>query len=256
MRVRDVVCGLMLGLVLCSADASAQSSPQSPPQDWQFRFTPYLWGSGVDGQVGVGARTADVDASFRNILDHLHIAAMGFGTAEHGRFVAMTDAFYTDVRGQRATPGPLFSSVSPQQSLFMLTPAAGYRVHETPNGSVDVLGGVRLFRTRTQLEFQTGLLPGVNVEGSRTWVDAIAGVSARRSLSDKWWAAAYGDLGGGGSDFTYQIVANAGFDFSDRYALTLGYRHLGVDYDASDFLMDATLNGPVVGFMITLPRLP
>ncbi len=253
MSTRNVVCGLMLGLVLFSAEASAQSAPQTPPQTWQFRFTPYLWGSGVDGQVGVGERTADVDASFRNILSNLHLAAMGYGTVEHGRFVAMADAFYTDVRGQRATPGPLFSSVNPEQSVFMLTPAAGYRVHETPNGSVDVLGGVRVWRTRTRLAFQTGLLPGVDVEGTRTWVDAIAGVSARRVLRGNWWAGAYGDLGGGGSDFTYQVLATAGLDLSNRYALTFGYRHLSVDYDASDFLLDTALDGPIVGFMITLP---
>ena len=253
MSTRDVVCGLLLGVAVFATEASAQSSTQPPPETWQVRLTPYLWGSGVEGQLGVGDRTADVDASFRNVLDHLHIAAMGYGTVQRGRFVALADAFYTDVRGQRATPGPLFSSVSPQQSVFMLTPAAGYRVHETPNGSVDVLGGVRLWRTRTQLEFQTGLLPGVNVEGTQTWVDAIGGVSARRNLTDKWWAGAYGDIGGGGSDFTYQILANAGYDFSERYALTLGYRHLSVDYDATDFLLDTSLDGPIVGFMITLP---
>ena len=91
------------------------------------------------------------------------------------------------------------------------------------------------------------------MEGTRTWADAVGGVSARRNLTGKWWAGAYGDIGGGGSDFTYQVLANAGYDFSERYALTLGYRYLSVDYDARDFLLDTALEGPIVGFMITLP---
>ena len=78
-------------------------------------------------------------------------------------------------------------------------------------------------------------------------------MSARRNLTGKWWAGAYGDIGGGGSDFTYQVLANAGYDFSERYALTLGYRYLSVDYDARDFLLDTALDGPIVGFTITLP---
>jgi hypothetical protein len=82
---------------------------------------------GLDGQVGIGNRTAEVDASFSNILSHLHFAAMGLADARRNKFVVLTDALYTDVRGQAATPGPLFSSVSPQQKLFILTPVAGYR---------------------------------------------------------------------------------------------------------------------------------
>ena len=250
MSTRGFVGSLLLGLTLLATEASAQTTaPQYPPEGWQFRIVPYLWGSGLDGQVGVAARTADVDASFRNILDHLHFAAMVLGDAQRDRFVVLTDAFYTDLRGQKATPGPLFSSVDPQQKIFILTPEAGYRVRETPGGWIDVLGGIRLWHLRTELQFQPGLLPGINVQGSRNWVDAVAGVRARTDLSTKWWASAYGDLGTGGSDFTYQIVATAGHDFDRHFTLTLGYRLLNVDYDKDNFLMDTTMKGPVVGLM-------
>ena len=67
-------------------------------------------------------------------------------------------------------------------------------------------------------------------------------------LSDKWWATGYGDLGGGGSNFTYQIVGNAGVDLHKHYALTLGYRYLNVDYNKDHFLFDMGLKGPVFGF--------
>lgn len=248
MSTRNVVGGLLLGLTLLATEAAAQSTTQSPSEDWQFQFVPYLWGSGVDGQVGVGARTADIDASFRNILSHLHFAAMGLGEAQRGKFVAMADAFYTDLRGQRATPGPLFSSVRPEQRMFILTPEAGYRIRETAGGTIDVVGGIRLWHMRTELQFQPGLLPGINVQGSRNWVDAIAGVRARKELPKRWWAGAYGDLGAGGSDFTYQVIGTAGLDFHKHYAVTFGYRVLNVDYDKDNFLMDTTMTGPLVGF--------
>jgi hypothetical protein len=76
--------------------------------------------------------------------------------------------------------------------------------------------------------------------------------STRRSNSKgsaKLRIRAYGDLGNGGSDFTYQIVATAGHDFNQHVTLTLGYRLLNVDYDKDNFLMDTTMKGPVVGVM-------
>jgi hypothetical protein len=252
--MRDLVCGLLLGLTLFASEGSAQpTAPQTPPESWQFRFVPYLWGSGINGEVGIGARTADVDASFGNILSHLHLAAMGLADAQRGRLVAMTDVFYTDLRGQSATPGPLFSSVRPEQRMFVLTPEGGYRAWETLDGWIDVVGGIRLWRLRTELEFQSGLLPGINVQGSRTWVDAIAGVRAKKAISNEWWASAYGDLGAGGSDFTYQIIGTLGFDFSEHYALSFGYRVLSVEYDKNNFLMDTAMKGPLVGFTIKFP---
>jgi hypothetical protein len=248
-HARYFVGGVMLGLALCATEVSAQSaSRQSPVDGWQVQFVPYLWGAGLDGQVGIGNRTADVDASFSNILSHLHFAAMGMADARRNKLVVLTDALYTDVRGQDATPGPLFSSVSPQQKLFILTPEAGYRVVDGQDTFVDVVGGIRLWHTNSELQFQAGLLPSVNLQSSRDWVDAIGGLRVRRALAHRWWASAYGDAGGGGSSFTYQIVGNAGLDLEEHYALVFGYRYLKVDYEKNSFLLDTAMKGPLFGF--------
>jgi hypothetical protein len=235
----------MLSLSLCAAEASAQSPSTA---GWQGQIVPYLWGSGINGQVGIDNRTADVDASFGNVLSHLHFAAMGMADAHLNKFVVMADAFYTDLRGEDATPGPLFSSVEPQQKVFFLTPEAGYRVMNSSEWALDVLGGIRLWHLGSELQFHSGLLPGVDLERSRGWVDAIVGARARRDFSHKWAADLYGDAGGGGSDFTYQIVGTANLNLHERYALKLGYRYLKVDYDKDNFLMDTAMKGPIVGF--------
>ena len=249
--MRRTVFVMIVVVVLGVSGASAQSAaPPSSPEDWQFEVVPYLWGTGIDGPVGVGNRTVDLDASFRNILSHLHFAAMGLVDARRDRFIVLTDAIYTDLRGHRATPGPLFSRVDPQQRLFILTPEAGYRLLDTGDSSLDVVGGIRYWHLKSELQFQAGLLPGFGVEGSRGWVDGIAGVRARKDLPRRWWASAYGDLGAGGSDFTYQIVANAGLDIHERYALDFGYRYLSVDYDNDGFLFDTAMKGPLFGFTI------
>jgi hypothetical protein len=173
---------------------SAQTAPApSAPEGWQFQVVPYLWGSGLDGGIGIGGRTADVDASFSNILDHLHFAAMGLVEAQRNQLVLLNDTIYVDVRGQRATPGPLFSGVRPEQKLLILTPEAGYRILGAEGASVDAVGGIRLWHLNSELQFQPRVLPGINVQASRNWVDAIVGLRAIRDLPRNWWARAYGD---------------------------------------------------------------
>ena len=196
------------------------------------------------------AAATRLDASFSNILSHLHFAAMGLADARRDRFVVLTDVMYSDLRGQDATPGPLFSSVEPQQRLFILTPEAGYRLLDSDDASLDVVGGIRYWRLKSELEFQPGVLPGIGLQASRGWTDGIVGVRAKRTLPRRWSASAYGDIGAGGSNLTYQIVGNAGLNIRERYPLLFGYRYLSVDYDKNNFLFDTAMKGPLFGFTI------
>lgn len=254
---RSFTFGFIAGLTLWTwtsvasaqtAPAAAQTASQSSTADWQFEAVPYLWGSGIDGEVGIGNRTANVDASFSNIVKHLHFAAMGVVEARRERLVALADALYIDLRGQRATPGPLFSSVRPEQRLFILTPEAGYRILDDGDTSIDALGGIRYWHLGSELDFRAGVLPSVEMQASRNWVDAVVGVRARTALPRRTWVSAYGDVGAGGSDLTYQLVGTVGGDIGDHYAVVFAYRFLNVDYDKDRVLLDTDLKGPLFGF--------
>ena len=122
MTPRSLSIGILV-VMLCASGASAQSSSPSP-NNWQVQLVPYLWGSGTNGEVGIGNRTADVDASFSNILSHLHFAAMGMADARLGHFVVLADGLYTDIRDENATPGPLFfSAPEPPPSIVFVPPS-------------------------------------------------------------------------------------------------------------------------------------
>ena len=118
----------------------------------------------------------------------------------------------------------------------------------TSQASVDIVGGIRYWHLKTQMQFQTGVLPGIDVQRMRGWVDGILGLRAKAYLPKKWWVTGYGDAGGGGSNFTYQIIGTVGRDIHKRYALVLGYRYLNVDYDKDHFLYDVATKGPLFGF--------
>src|SRR5262245_1077333 len=71
------IVAVVICLVVFVPEMFGQAAGSQPSSEgWQFQIIPYRWGTSIDGRVGVGDRTADVDASFSNILDHLHFAFM------------------------------------------------------------------------------------------------------------------------------------------------------------------------------------
>ena len=133
-----------------------------------------------------------------------------------------------------------------------MTPEGGYRIVDTDDTSLDVLGGIRYWHLSSELQFQPGLLPGINLQESRSWVDGIVAVRAKRTLARVWWASGYGDVGKGGSTSTYQLIGNVGRDLGERYAVVLAYRYLKVNYDTGGFLFNPALKGPLFAFAFKL----
>ena len=67
-------------------------------------------------------------------------------------------------------------------------------------------------------------------------MDPIIIVRSNSAINDKWLLQFRGDVGGFGlvSDFTWQVQANVGYQFSKLVSATIGYRVLDVDYDKGD----------------------
>ena len=51
--------------------------------------------------------------------------------------------------------------------MFILTPEGGYRILDREDASLDVVGGIRYWRLKSELQFQSGVLPGIGLEASR-----------------------------------------------------------------------------------------
>jgi hypothetical protein len=226
------------------------SSPQTVDSDkWQFQFSPYFWLAGLHGTGGIGNRTTEVDESFSDVFDALNFAFMGTFEARKGKFISLTDLEYVSVSDEKATPGPLFSTVDAGFKTFIFDQEVGYRFLENSakGASLDVLGGARVWRVKTDLEFGAGILPATRIEGSRSWVDAVGGLRGKMALSEKLFLTGKFDLGGGGSQFTWQVFGGGGYNINPKIALIFGYRVLDVDYDKNNFIFDMNQRGPIVG---------
>jgi len=236
-------------------DSKASSTATTPePQtadtdEWQFQLTPYLWIPRISGRAGVGNFSVDVNTGLADDDIHLNFGFMGSFEARKNRFIILTDLQFSNLGSDNSTPGPFFSSTESDFKTFILDPEVGYRILEnTEKGAyLDVMGGIRYWHLRSDLTFNAGLLPGVTITRSRDWVDGVAGLRGKAHLSPRWFLTGKGDLGGGGSNFTYQLFGGAGVLFGTRYALIGGYRYLSVNYNKDQFLFDMALHGPIFG---------
>jgi hypothetical protein len=232
--------------------STRSASPQTDPSDdWQFQFSPYFWLAGLHGTSGIGNRTIQVQESFGDVFDALNFAFMGMLEARKGKFISLTDFEFVSVSDEKATPGPLFSTVNAGFKTFIFDQEVGYRLLENAEkgASLNVLGGVRVWRVKTDLEFGAGFLPATRVEDSRSWVDAVGGLDGRMALSRKLFLTGKFDLGGGGSQFTWKVFAGAGYNLNPKITLVLGYRVLDVDYDKNNFVFDMNERGPIMGLL-------
>ena len=224
-------------------------SQPAPTDKWQFQFSPYFWLASLHGTTGTGNRTAQVDESFSDIFHSLKFAFMGVFEARKDKLVVLTDLEYISIGDDRATPGPLFSAVDTKIKTFIFDPEVGYRVFQDPEKGqfIDVLGGVRIWHISTDLTFSPGILPGQEVQASRTWVDGIVGLRGKAALSKKVFVTGKFDLGGGGSKFTWQLFAGGGYNVNPKVALIFGYRVLDVNYTKNNFVYDMNQRGPIMG---------
>lgn len=232
--------------------SETESAPRPQPataDKWEFQISPYFWLASLHGTGGVGNRTTQVDESFSDIFHSLDFALMGVFEARKGKFVILTDMEYVAVSDDKATPGPFFSDVNAKFKTFIFNPEVGYRVFANPEKgqSIDVLGGIRVWHVSTELNFGAGILPATQVQGSRNWVDGLAGLRGKTALTPKLFVTGEFDLGGGGSNFTWHLFAGGGYNVTPKIALIGGYRVLDVNYNKDNFIYDMNQRGPIIG---------
>jgi hypothetical protein len=250
-------------------DAATGSAP------WQFSITPYVWGTALTGDVGVGRTDADVDASFKDILDRLNGALMLSLEARKGAFGLLSDSIYADLEDNAAT-GDDRIKIDATAKLFIQSLAGTYRVGTWQladfgstgplSVTLDPYAGARY--THLNAEVQGRLdLPDFGISARRTaeqsedWVDPIVGVRTAWTLGERWVFVLAGDVGGISTSDQYSAEAwsTVGYKFglfgNDNATALAGYRVLKQKYENGNgrdrFNWDMTIHGPIVGLKIT-----
>ncbi len=244
-----------------NVEASPAEHMSAPAQlaeksNWAVQATPYLWAASIKGTVSPFKRapSMDIEKPFKDIVDNLNFGGFLDIWARHNRYVFSSDIMYvstTDSHSIGALPviGPtpgLSADVDTRQ--FSASLKAGYRVYDTPDLTVDLLAGARLWRISNDV---TVRYASYSVKhGERFgWVDPLIGLRVFYNISPKLSLHAQADVGGAGvgAKKTWQALATANYAFTKHLSASIGYKALGVDYRSGGHVFDTRLRGPVAG---------
>jgi opacity protein-like surface antigen len=223
--------------VLFFVAISELASAQTPTSDldysadkWHVAVSPYLWLAGMSGTVGIDGHQAQVNQSFTDIFSNLKFGVMGVTEVSRGPLSILTDAMYIKLGNETAVPvqglPPGTVSVNASLSNFVLTPYLGYRLLGKKRASIYILTGLRYYHLSASINPSIAGVGSLTYSTSDNWVDYVEGAHFKFQLSRRIVAYALGDVGGGGSVFTYQVVGGAGYEWSKKWSTSLSYRRL------------------------------
>jgi hypothetical protein len=226
--------------------AAFMLSAGAADSDWSFEVTPYFWGMGIDGRVGVGSLPpAEVKMDFGDIWDDFESALALLGVARSGPWMILGDFSYLDTQSKEHLPA---ASVTLDNDTTIAKLAAGYQVKSDLPMLADVYAGARYSRFKTGLD-----VSGVgSASVTEDWVDPLVGVNLVWPFASKWRAGLIADIGGFGvgSDLTWEILPSVQYQFSDMFSGKFGYRWLDVDYYESGYVSDTLSQGWMAGLGI------
>jgi hypothetical protein len=215
-------------------------------QDWTGQVTLYGWGAGVGGDFTpfTGAPTLSFDESLSEVLEDLDAAFFVTGLARRGDLVLFGDFTYSS--SSRSGVVPPGVPASGEVTLASLTLAAGQRFQAGGGTTLDLMGGFRAWSIDGLVSVP---LAGVSLAPEQNFVDPIVALRVNTPLAGDWSLLGHFDLGGFGvgSEMTWQASVTANYRASENLYLSVGWRHLYVDYRSGGTVFEGAMSGPVIG---------
>lgn len=232
-------------IVVCAAGLAIPA--QAADDAWAFEITPYFWGCGIDGRVGIAPLPpADLDMSFSDIMDNFESGFAIFGTARKGPWLGAGDFSYVDTETTENLPQ---ARVKLGNKSTIAKLIGGYRIPgEDRPVQADLYGGARYMRFETELD-----VSGVgSADRTEDWVDPLVGVNLVWPFAEKWRANLMADIGGFGvgSDLAWEVMPIVQYQFNRTFSAKLAYRWLDVDYEEDDYTSDTLTHGWLAGLGI------
>jgi hypothetical protein len=227
--------------------AAEENPPTAFDGDWHFLVSVPLWLPATSGDVAT-SRFSDipVSSSIGDLLSHLNFGLMAHAEARKSRIGFGVDVIYVNegdtLDTNRALPALQTFNLGLKQVIsegFMF-----YRLIQTGDArnpdTFDLLGGARYIWTESELN---------NFSDSNYWVDLMLGIRGSFAFGEHLSIRGRSDYAFLGSKFTYNLIGEAAWTFSDHWTATAGYRALNIDYEnsAKQRTWNINYHGPVVG---------
>ena len=224
---------------------TAATPAQAAEKEWNVEVMPYLWASGIKGDLNVGGQDINVDASFSDLLEMMEIGGGLLMRAERSQWVLWTQVDYMAMNTDKLDDPPEHARLDSNTTIF--TGAIGRNFGGSGGrSSVDVLVGVRYIEFDDKLRFDT--LGTFNRD--RSFTDPVIIVRPSFRLSERWRlnpTFSYGD--GGDSESTYELQPQIQFQMTEKVALRFGYRklHYKIENSSNGNGFDGSFEGVLIG---------
>jgi hypothetical protein len=263
-RAAAFIGGTVSAFLAASAFAAdlQEAAPPETAEKWRLSVAPYLWGAGLNGDVGLfGRQPVDIDMSFSEIFSDLKFGGMLVSELHNGTWGIFGDIIYVKTKAEETASRnlrrvPVDLDLSVETSSFTGTLMGEYRAFASESITVDLMAGARIWSVDNEIDARlavgdTSVAAFSGSDGS-TWVDPIIGIRGRLDTGTPWFFNAWGMVGGFGasSDITWDALGGAGYQWNERFSIVAGYRALGVDYSDDGFVYDVVQHGPYLGTII------
>jgi len=249
--IKHISGALLLVITLLAQTAQAQD--QDFPSDANWTITAYLWTVGIDGTVGIGPITSDLDLSFSDLVSAINIGGAVAFRRDWGRNVFVADLNYYSLSPDDVTT-PLGGTVGTDLDMPLFQFYYGRKM-AISSGHVGWLVGARYMEMDTKLTWKPNLpVPVKRVKkASLDFTDFLVGGFFEKSLGEKWSLNMQGDLGVGGSDHSWSALMYFQRKLQSGNAVVMGVRVMDIDFSdklPNDelFEFDARMTGLTLGF--------
>jgi len=224
-----------------AAAAVFASSASAQGLDW--RVTPYMWGTSIRGDVGLGPVRREVDHSFSDILNVLSGAMLMHVEAQSGDHIGFGDLawFAVEPEDEIATVGGV-AELELDATILEL----GY-AQRIDASAFEV--GLRYWDIGVEIDpaLAAGVARGDN------WVDLFGGFRHTSELSESWDLTTRANIGAGGSDLTIGVQLEFARTLRRGNAIVAGFRLVDIDYEQRNasgvpVAVDLMLAGATFGF--------
>jgi len=240
-----ITLAMLLTVAALPVCAQSQNVPDMAPKAWRFQATPYVWMTGLRGNVRPvqGAPTVHVNNSFSEVLENLDAAFFLNATARKDRWVLHGDLSHAATSDSVELPLGLTANAQVKQSSLSLL--GGYTWLPKPDATVDLMAGMRWWRIRAEVKIP----PVLQASSNTSFVDPVLAIRWYQDWAPRWSTMVYGDVGGFGigSHSTWQAVGTLNYQMTPQAYLSLGYRYLSVDYRKNGKSLDFSMSGPMLG---------
>lgn len=234
---------LMGGLMLAGLVAGAPVRAE----DWHGGMTIYGWVPAIQGSQDGPDGEPSIEITGPDVLEALQLAVMVAGEVQRDRLGFMFDLVYCDLEFD-GDARRLDVSGELDTELYFASGALSWQLYDEAGARVDAYGGVRAYGVDLNFGAAIGSL-STQARTSTNWVDPIVGFRGVYPLGDHVSISGRADVGGFGvgSELSWQAYGGINYRFAERWAGTVGYRYLSIDYESDELTLDIALQGPLIG---------